>query len=38
MGDFGKSAKMIRISGKVDKLNTDNGFSNDTSFFILERT
>ena len=25
---FGKSDKMLKISGKVDKPNTDNGFSN----------
>ena len=27
MVDFGKFDKMIEISGKVDKLNTCNGFS-----------
>ena len=38
MVDFGKSEKMIKISGKVDKSNTYNGFSNNISFFVLERT
>ena len=38
MVDFGKSDKMIKISGKVDKPNTYNGFSSDISFFILGRT
>ena len=38
MVDFGKSDKMIKISGKVDKPNTYNGFSRDISFFILGRT
>ena len=33
MVDFRKSDEMIKISGKVDKLNTDNGFNN-ISFFI----
>ncbi len=31
MVDLGESDKMIKISGKVDKSNTDNGFSNDIS-------
>ena len=35
---FGKSDKMIKISGKVDKPNTYNGFSGDISFFIQGRT
>ena len=30
------SDKMIKISGKVDKPNTSNGFSSDISFFIQE--
>ena len=34
MVDFGKSDKMIKISGKVDKWNTYNGFSWNVSFFI----
>ena len=34
MVDFGKSDKMIKISGKVDKLNTGNTFSCNISFFI----
>ena len=38
MVDFGKSDKMIKISGKVDKSNTYNGFRNYISFFIQERT
>ena len=37
MGDFGKSDKMIKINGKVDKSNTHNGFSSDISFFIQGR-
>ena len=32
MVDFNKSDKMRKISGKVDKSNTDNRFSNDISF------
>ena len=32
--DFGESDKMIKISGKVDKLNTYNRFSSYISFFI----
>ena len=31
MVDFGKSDKMWKTSGKVDKPNTDNEFSNDIS-------
>ena len=38
MIDFGKSDKMIKISGKVDKPNTYNRFSNDILFFIQGRT
>ena len=34
MVDFGKSDKMIKLSGKVNKLNTYNGFSINISFFI----
>ena len=34
MVDFGKSDKMIKISGKVYKLNTYNGFSSNILFFI----
>ena len=33
IGDFGESDKMMKISGKVDKSDTCNGFS-DVSFFI----
>ena len=36
MVDFGKSDKMIKISGKVDKPNTYNGFRSNISFFIQE--
>ena len=36
MVDFGKSDKMIKISGKVDEPNTDNEFN--ISFFIGNRT
>ena len=35
---FGKSDKMIKISGKVDKPNTYNGFSSNISLFIKGRT
>ena len=38
MVDFGKSDKMIKISGKLDKPNTYNGFSCDISFFNQGRT
>ena len=31
MVDFGESDKMIKISGKVDKLNTFNGFNGNSS-------
>ena len=34
MIDFSKSDQMIKISGKVDKLKTYNGFSSNISFFI----
>ena len=34
MVDFGESDKTIKISGKVDKSNTYNGFSSNISFFI----
>ena len=37
MVDFGKSDKIIKLSGKVDKLNTYNGFSGNISFFIHGR-
>ena len=33
--EFGKSDKMIKIIGKVDKSETYNRFSGDISFFIL---
>ena len=36
MVDFGESGKMIKISGKVDKSNTYNGFRCYILFFILE--
>ena len=36
--DFGKSDNMIKISGKVDRSNTHNGFSSNSSFFIRGRT
>ena len=36
MVDFGNSDKVIKISGKVDKLNTDKGFT--ISFFIGNRS
>ena len=38
MVDFGKSDKMIRISGKVDKSNPYNWFSSYISFFIQGKT
>ena len=38
MVDFARSDKMIKISGKVDKPNTYNGFSSYNSFFIQGRT
>ena len=38
MVDFGKSDKMIKISRKVNKSNTYNGFKSNTSFFIQGRT
>ena len=34
MVDFGKSDKMIKVSRKMDKTNSDNGFGNDISLFI----
>ena len=34
MVDFGESNEMIKISGKVDKLNTYNGFSDKISLFV----
>ena len=34
MEDFSGSDKIIKISGKVDKSDTYNGFSGDISFFI----
>ena len=37
MEDFGESENMIKISGKVDKSNTYNGFSSNISFFIQGR-
>ena len=36
MVDFGESDKMIKISVKVNKSNTYNGFRRDISFFIEE--
>ena len=36
MIDFGESDKMIKISGKVDKSDTYNGFSN--ILFFIRRT
>ena len=38
MVDFDESDKIIKISGKVDKSNTYNGFSNNILFFIHGRT
>ena len=38
MIDFGKSDKIIRVSGKVDKSNIYNKFSGYISFFINRRT
>ena len=34
MVGFGESNKMIKISGKVDKSNTYNGFTGIISFFM----
>ena len=34
MVDFGESAKMIKVSRKIDKSNAFNGFSCNISFFI----
>ena len=36
MVDFGESDKMVKISGKVDKLNVYNGFSSNILLFILK--
>ena len=33
MIDFGKSDQMIKVSGKVDKPNTYDGFRSNISFF-----
>ena len=33
MVDFGESEKMIKITGKVDKSNTYNGFTGNISWF-----
>ena len=38
MLDFGESDKMIKISGKIDKSNTGDGFNSNISFFIQGRT
>ena len=38
MVDFGKSDKMIKINGKVDKSNSYNGFGSNILFFIQGRT
>ena len=38
MVDFDESDKMMKISGKVDKSNTYNWFSDDISLFIQGRT
>ena len=38
MVDFGKSDKMIKIHGKVDKSNIYNGFNGNISFCINRRT
>ena len=38
MVDFGKSDKMVKICGKVDKSNTYNGFRSNILFFIQGRT
>ena len=38
MVDFGKSDNMIKISGKLVKSNSYNGFSSNISFFIHGRT
>ena len=35
---FGKCDKMIKITGKVDKFHTYNGFISNISFFIQEIT
>ena len=37
MFDFGKSDKMIKIRGKVDKPNTYYGFSSNISFSYLRK-
>ena len=36
MLNFGKSDKNRKISGKVDKLNTDHGFNNGISSLFLK--
>ena len=36
--DFGESDKMIKISGRVDKSSTYNGFCGNISFFTNRRT
>ena len=36
MVDFGESNKMMKISGKLDKSDSYNGFSYNISFFIQE--
>ena len=38
MVDFGGSDKMIKITGKVDKPNTEDGLRSDISLFIQGRT
>ena len=38
MVDLGESDKMIKISGKIDKSNTYNGFRSNILFFINGRT
>ena len=35
MVDFGEFDKMMKISEKVDKLNTYNGFSSNILFFLF---
>ena len=36
MVDLGKSDKMIKINGKIEKSNTYNGFSSNITFLIQE--
>ena len=38
MVDFGESDKMMKISGKMNKSNTYNGFSGNISFFFNKIT